>query len=409
VLEVAVVALVTLLTSWPMRLTRPINAWTIHALFDTCSPGPDETRKDRLQTELGLCTPGGEYLQHPELLLSLGLAAVVRLLQMVLVIGTACPAGLFVPTLFIGACFGRCIGGMVKAMQASDHFFPYDIDPGVYSMVGAAAALGGVSRMTISLVVIMLELTGGPEYVVPFMLAVLLAKAVGDALNEGIYDLYIVLKGYPFLREEIECSFTERCGDIMVTSLTKLDVALKPRASDVDAMVKSTSFHGFPVVDGLNFIGYIRRKELQDVLCAVGKFHGEEAVIVREDIEPRTDSTVMRMVPEAPLTQAHRVFKQLGCRYIFIVGTNVGNAAQEALLGIVSKKSFLCFLRDRKVAHDFREASTANPSCATDIDDFLGSPHAPTGGFSVLDIALAASAQGEAARDDVARHEATAA
>lgn len=36
-------------------------------------------------------------------------------------------------------------------------------------MVGAAAMLGGFTRMTVSLVVIMFELTGELNYVIPFM------------------------------------------------------------------------------------------------------------------------------------------------------------------------------------------------------------------------------------------------
>ena len=45
------------------------------------------------------------------------------------------------------------------------------ITPGLYAMVGAAAALGGVTRMTVSLVVIMFELTGGVRYIVPLMVS----------------------------------------------------------------------------------------------------------------------------------------------------------------------------------------------------------------------------------------------
>ena len=49
--------------------------------------------------------------------------------------------------------------------------------------VGAAAVLGGVTRMTVSLVVIMFELTGGVRYIVPLMAAAMASKWVGDALG----------------------------------------------------------------------------------------------------------------------------------------------------------------------------------------------------------------------------------
>jgi len=348
--EVVLVSLLTLVSSWPLKLTRPLNGDAIHAMFDTCSPEPGETMRGRLQAQVGLCTQTGNYTAAgTDVLTGLGAAALLRFFQTAFTIGTACPAGLFVPSLFIGACLGRCMGGALKAMNAG-HLFSHSIDPGVYSMVGAAAVLGGVCRMTISLVVIMLELTGGLDYVVPFMLAVLLAKAVGDTLNEGIYDLHIVLKGYPFLHEEIDITFTERCCDIMETGLIKLDVSLSPRMSDLRVMLRAFSFRGFPVVNGPQFIGYMWRQQLEALLTSLGDRRGEEEVVALEELLPFTDSTVMRMVPDAPLSQAHQVFKQLGCQHIFVVGSQ-GPGVQDALLGILTKKSFLRFLKDGTVGH----------------------------------------------------------
>ena len=50
------------------------------------------------------------------------------------------------------------------------------ITPGVYAIVGASAVLGGITRMTVCLVVIMFEVTGGYEYVLPVMVAVMMSK-----------------------------------------------------------------------------------------------------------------------------------------------------------------------------------------------------------------------------------------
>lgn len=66
--------------------------------------------------------------------------------------------------------------------------------------------------MTVSLVVIMFELTGGLEYIVPLMAATMTSKWVADALGrEGIYEAHIRLNGYPFLeaKEEFGHKVTE--------------------------------------------------------------------------------------------------------------------------------------------------------------------------------------------------------
>ncbi len=49
-------------------------------------------------------------------------------------------------------------------------------------------------RCAVSLVVIMFEVTGGLQYIVPLMAAVMTSKWVGDAFGkEGLYPLYAAL------------------------------------------------------------------------------------------------------------------------------------------------------------------------------------------------------------------------
>ncbi|CRK30669.1 hypothetical protein BN1723_018427, partial [Verticillium longisporum] len=74
------------------------------------------------------------------------------------------------------------------------------ITPATYAVVGAAATLAGVTRMTVSIVVIMFELTGALTYVLPMMVAVMISKWVGDAFSRrGIYESWIHFNEYPFL------------------------------------------------------------------------------------------------------------------------------------------------------------------------------------------------------------------
>lgn len=59
--------------------------------------------------------------------------------------------------------------------------------------------LGGVTRMLISITVLAMEGSASLQMIVPLMVAVTLAKVVGDALSLPIYDMQIKIRGAPVL------------------------------------------------------------------------------------------------------------------------------------------------------------------------------------------------------------------
>lgn len=154
------------------------------------------------------------------------LALIFKFIMTVFTFGMKVPCGLFIPSLCLGAIMGRIVGIGVEQLALNyQHFWMFGdecapgvncITPGLYAMVGAAAVLGGVTRMTVSLVVIMFELTGGVRYIVPLMAAAMASKWVGDALGkQGIYDAHIGLNGYPFLDSKDEFQHTTLAADVM--------------------------------------------------------------------------------------------------------------------------------------------------------------------------------------------------
>ncbi|XP_058128872.1 chloride channel protein 2 isoform X2 [Anopheles ziemanni] len=111
------------------------------------------------------------------------------------------PSGMFIPVFKIGAAFGRIIG---EAMHLS---FPHGVRyggmlapiiPGGYSVVGAAAFSGAVTH-TVSVGVIVFEMTGQITHIVPVMIAALISNAVAALLQPSMYDSIILIKKLPYL------------------------------------------------------------------------------------------------------------------------------------------------------------------------------------------------------------------
>lgn len=111
------------------------------------------------------------------------------------------PSGIFIPVFKIGAAFGRLVG------EAMHLWFPYGVRygghlapiiPGGYSVVGAAAFSGAVTH-TVSVGVIVFEMTGQITHIVPVMIASLVSNAVAALLQPSMYDSIILIKKLPYL------------------------------------------------------------------------------------------------------------------------------------------------------------------------------------------------------------------
>lgn len=130
--------------------------------------------------------------------------------------------------------------------------------------------------MTVSLVVIVFELTGGLEYIVPLMAAVMTSKWVGDAFGrEGIYEAHIRLNGYPFLDAKEEFTHTTLAREVMrprrsdppLAVLTQDDLTVE----ELQSVINETSYNGFPVIvskESQRLVGFALRR---DITIAIGE------------------------------------------------------------------------------------------------------------------------------------------
>ncbi|CAM1511207.1 Fc.00g087200.m01.CDS01 [Cosmosporella sp. VM-42] len=274
ILEATLLAAGTAIIAYPNAFLRIDMTESMEVLFSECN-GEDAYH--------GLCEKDKRYWN----ILSLTMATVLRTFLVIISYGCKVPAGIFVPSMAVGASFGRTIGIIVQLIHEANPtsaFFSACkpdlpcITPGTYAFLGAAAALSGIMHITVSVVVIMFELTGALNFILPTMIVVGVTKAVSELFGKGgIADRMIWFSGMPFLDNKEEHNFGVPVSQVMRTSLVSMPVH-GLSLGEVELLLADDRYQGFPIVEDKNskiLVGYIGRTELRYAIDRISK---EQAV-----------------------------------------------------------------------------------------------------------------------------------
>ncbi|KAJ3130097.1 hypothetical protein HK098_006156 [Nowakowskiella sp. JEL0407] len=293
--------------------TRPKDPWAVSALGNNMTNYAVITPTDGWEGVLGsLCSNQLDY----KVIYLLGLCIGSKIFLNILTFGLKIPAGVFIPSMVVGACAGRILGMFTLILKESFPSHPIFsscsddvpcVTPGVYAMVGSAAALTGVTRSTISLIVIMFELTGNLTYVLPLMIAIMVSKWVADLLTGGdsLFQLLIEANGHPYLDPKKDPIHHKTLVEIMEPVTEFIDVRRRYSVRELEAMLAKlargrwSDDGGFPILeDNGVLVGYIAYNELQHAINLVkSQFLDEKPCFFRRShLSPTPDSSSSRYI-----------------------------------------------------------------------------------------------------------------
>ncbi|CCE62076.1 hypothetical protein TPHA_0B04040 [Tetrapisispora phaffii CBS 4417] len=364
--EVLILTVFTAFISYFNEFLKLDMTESMGILFHECSSlnsGEESTFSHRLCT----MDKNPTIASFIQITTSLAFATIFRTIMVVMSYGAMIPAGIFVPSMAVGATFGRFVSLFVERIINDQS----SITPGTYAFLGAAAALSGITNLTITVVVIMFELTGAFIYIIPTMMVVAITRLVleHEKVFGGIADQMILVNGFPYIELDSEDTFMRQhtAEDIMTKDLKYLSETMN--LSEIKDIVYSHAgsvLKGFPIIRDFDqsepdkvMIGYVLKKHLLAKLEEPDFMFTDEESVVVNFIEAKNDNnrvldealslinfsdvvnfSPITVKPNTPVSLLFRMFKQLGCKTIIV-------ESQGIIKGLITVKDLLRFERSK--------------------------------------------------------------
>jgi len=250
----------------------------------------------------------------------------LKILATVITLGSGGSGGIFAPSLFMGAMLGESFG------QVSNLLFPtITAPPGAYALVGMSAFFTGAAHAPLTSILILFELTGNYQIILPLMLATVTSILVSRAISsESIYTLKLTRRGIHLQEgKDIDVMQTVTVGEAMTTKydVVPLDLPLIDLAREFE----KSHHHGFPVMDqDGKLAGVVTIQDLEQNL-------GSDTLANKTVRDIATSEGLMVAYPDEPMWTALR---KLGARDVGRLPV-VDRKDDRQIIGIVRRKDII--------------------------------------------------------------------
>ncbi|RCJ41915.1 chloride channel protein [Nostoc minutum NIES-26] len=201
-----------------------------------------------------------EYMITGDTNASLALAVFVAQFMLTLIaFGSGAPGGLFAPSLILGSCLGHFIGVCESQLLGVGSLT-------TYALAGMGGFFSAVSKVPITAIVIVFEMTTDFNLVLPLMIVSVVAYLVADKVMPGsLYDKLLQLNGIVINKaapvDGILRTLTAK--DVMQQQVETLDAEM---TLDEARQAFSRSHHrGFPVVEDSKLVGIVTQTDLTKI------------------------------------------------------------------------------------------------------------------------------------------------
>ena len=234
--------------------------------------------------------------------------------------GSGAAGGIFLPMLMLGSFLGYLAGDVANICGA-------EINLAAAASLGMAGFLASVARTPITAVVMVFEMTGGYDCILPLMLAAAVADLTAEKFNSKPIYSKLVVNQYKNA-ESITLPQTVKVGEVMSKNVRCFEDG-QDILTILEAM-KAEHHCAFPVVDRLQKLeGIITKSDIEDVLI--------DSDMKTISVNRILDTSPTTVFPDENLYTAYFRLHENSTEWAIVIDK------ERKVLGIITRKDILDF------------------------------------------------------------------